>query len=195
MSGTILDRSHISTNYNGGGRLQHQYRLTKIVTAEKTRGALVDVKEYSQEDEVSVGQIEYPSYEHSVNVIQQSIKEFLKEIELLSKLGENWDEDGALKPDRNNIQNVIVFIRNCLNFSGSEHRPLPMPEFNACPDGSVDVVWRLKAVFLLLNFRNPEKKKAYFYFDEYNEEYGRQGGLNLNQPFTDDFKTYLRKLL
>ncbi len=102
----------------------------------------------------------------------------------IRSLDANWDEDGALKPDTRNIDNAEMFVRYAFDYLSGKDKNLPAPEMNPLYDGSVDVVWRLRKAYLLINFRNPEEGFAYFYFDRYIEKLGVQAGINLNDPST-----------
>ncbi|TVR36895.1 MAG: hypothetical protein EA392_14320 [Cryomorphaceae bacterium] len=127
-------------------------------------------------------------YDH----FNQQLKEERTELESLVA---NWDENDALKPESENIENALAFLKKAFkSLSDQQNLILSFPEINACPDGSIDVVWRLSEAFMLINFRNPASKIAYFYFDKYREELGRQGGIELDKPLPDDVVGYLTAL-
>lgn len=110
----------------------------------------------------------------------------------LGSLTDDWDEEGALKPEAGNIENLRVFLIQANDKMEQQGKRLSMPELNACADGAVDVVWRMKDAFLLINFRSPEEGVAYYYFDRYNDKLGRQGGIALDQNIPGDVELYLK---
>lgn len=144
-----------------------------------------------QSDEVRV--IGFKSVPNKDGItFKNDVLEAKKELE---NLAPNWDDNGALKPDYQNIDNAIHFLDKAFEkLLLKEDMDLDLPEINACPDGSIDVVWRLSKAFMLINFRNPKSKIAHFYFDQYREELGRQGGIELDKPLPDDVLSYLAAL-
>lgn len=110
----------------------------------------------------------------------------------LRSLGENWDGSGALAPAPANVDNACHFLLDAFQTLQKEKVFLTTPEMNACPDGSVDVVWRTQNAFMLINFRNPDEQIAYYYFDRYNDKLGRQGGIQINEHIPEDIQLYLK---
>ncbi|SMD44440.1 hypothetical protein SAMN00777080_3061 [Aquiflexum balticum DSM 16537] len=120
---------------------------------------------------------------------------FESEIKEVASLNDNWDEEGALKPDSENLKHAVLFIifygNSLLKNLG---KFLPYPEVNPCRDGSIDLVWRDNSSFLIINFRDQSGQVANFYFDQYDPILGRQGGF-VPSELDHDILNYLKKFV
>ncbi|WP_373493146.1 hypothetical protein [Aquiflexum sp.] len=120
---------------------------------------------------------------------------FEEEIREIADLNDNWDEEGALKPDYSNLKNATLFVLKYGNsILKTFGKNLSYPEINPCKDGSIDLVWRDKTNFLILNFREPNGQIANFYFDQYDPNLGRQGGF-VPSELDQDILNYLKKFV
>ena len=131
------------------------------------------------------------SSENEIATFRQAIQE---QVEELQSLEVDWDDSGALAPIPGNIDNAVNFLWAAFYDLQKSEIFLCIPEVNACPDGSVDVVWRRNKAFMLINFRNPEEQIAFYYFDEYNDKLGRQGGIQINEQIPADIQLYLKAI-
>lgn len=127
-----------------------------------------------------------------MNPFEDELCEVLDELRALDA---NWDEEGALKPDVHNIDHAEIYVRKAFAFLNAEGGLLTVPELNAGPDGSVDVVWRKTRSFLIINFSDADSTIGSYYFDQdRNETLGRQGRLDIALPIPFDFQFYLRQI-
>jgi hypothetical protein len=133
-----------------------------------------------------------------INLIKMAASfeaELEESLDAIRSLETDWDEDGALKPDAYNIENAALFARKSFDFLCAEGIMLTVPELNASPDGSVDVIWRKKSAFLVVNFADTDRSIGSYYFDqERNETLARQGRLDIGLPIPFDFQFYLREI-
>lgn len=146
--------------------------------------------------EISTDQSIFKSIPFKSEISKYSLSEkFESEIKEVASLKDNWDEEGALKPDSTNLKHAILFIityGNSLLRNGG--KLLPYPEVNPCRDGSIDLVWRDNSSFLIINFRDPSGQIANFYFDQYDPNLGRQGGF-IPSELDQELLNYLKKFL
>ena len=98
---------------------------------------------------------------------------------------DDWDNNGAkaINPKiRNRATQFLLdyasFTENIFNIVIEE------PMIGACPDGSIDLSWRNETARMLINIRNTEIGKAYFYGDEYDDKNSIKGNVEIGKVQT-----------
>lgn len=107
-------------------------------------------------------------------------------------VGAGLNANGDLAPIAENISSAEEFLKKASDLIGI--KKTGEAEINPVPNGSVDVVWRTGKGHLLINFRQPEKGIAHYYFDQYDEQLGRQGAFRVDEPLPADLKIHLKSL-
>lgn len=91
----------------------------------------------------------------------QGIASFIHSSRAILELEEDWNDDGALRIDK---QTWITACKAIVEYSKAVWEchsvVIPLPEMNPCPDGSIDLVWRKPNVRLLINIKVPSSKIA-----------------------------------
>lgn len=125
----------------------------------------------------------------------EGLAAFVQSSKAILTLEENWDDNGALRIDK---QTWITACKAIIEYSKdilSNHMiAIPLPDMNPCPDGSIDLVWRKPNLRLLINIKPPSSKiAASGYGDLMDNEQPIKIVIPKNKPLVIDHVSYWMK--
>ncbi len=121
------------------------------------------------------------------NLGNQHLQEAIAEALEVNFFVDDWDNEGSPAVNRAIWNRATNFL---LDYAASIENlfqvVITAPEIGPCPDGSIDLSWRSPSARMLINIRNSEEGKAYFYGDLYNDKNSIKGNVG-----TEKVETYL----
>jgi hypothetical protein len=97
----------------------------------------------------------------------------------------DWDNNGAPAIDEKIWSRATDFL---IDYAESIHNlfniTIDAPVIGPCPDGSIDLSWRTAKARMLINIRNSDEGKAYYYGDQYNDRNSIKGNVDTSKVET-----------